>query len=185
MGTKEFHHYHTDNSAVERIEKLRREDEEKYQKQIANLEQDKKEIEIYMKNQADSYKKILEETKNQTKLMQSKYEQQKIDDEKKWNDHIKIIQDNYTKQREADENNRKKEIKLKEQQIETLKEQMRIQNEANIKIQKEQQKNNDNLLRFLQNTSTQSEEKFNQLIQSQQQMFERLMDQTNNEQFQM
>ena len=186
MGTEEVHHhhYHTDNSAVERIEKLRREDEEKYQKQIANLEQDKKELEIYMKNQADSHKKILEETKNQTKLMQSKYDEQKKADEKKWNDHIKIIQDNYTKQREADENNRKKEIKLKEQQIETLKEQMRIQNEANIKIQKEQQKNNDNLLRFMQNTSTQSEEKFNQLIQSQQQMFERLMDQTNNEQFQ-
>ena len=42
MGTKAVHHYHTDNSAVERIEKLRREDEAKFQKQIANLEQDKK-----------------------------------------------------------------------------------------------------------------------------------------------
>jgi len=115
------HYYHTDNSAVERIEKLRREDEAKFQMQIAKLEQEKKELKNYM---YDSINKILQETKNQNQLLKREYEQQKIDDEIKWNEHIKIIQDNYTKQREADENNRKKENELRKLEIEMLKEQI-------------------------------------------------------------
>ena len=115
------HYYHTDNSAVERIEKLRREDEAKFQMQIAKLEQEKKELKNYM---YDSINKILQETKNQNQLLKREYEQQKIDDEKKWNEHIKKIQYNYAKQREADENNRIKEIELRKLEIEMLKEQI-------------------------------------------------------------
>ena len=123
MGTEEVHHhhYHTDNSAVERIEKLRREDEAKFQMQIAKLEQEKKELKNYM---YDSINKILQETKNQNQLLKREYEQQKIDDEKKWNEHIKIIQDNYAKQREDDKKNRIKENELRKLEIEMLKEQI-------------------------------------------------------------
>ena len=115
------HYYHTDNSAVERIEKLRREDEAKFQMQIAKLEQEKKELKNYM---YDSINKILQETKNQNQLLKREYEQQKIDDEKKWNEHIKIIQDNYAKQREDDKKNRIKENELRKLEIEMLKEQI-------------------------------------------------------------
>jgi hypothetical protein len=123
MGTEEFHHhhYHTDNSAVEIIEKLRREDEAKFQMQIAKLEQEKKELKNYM---YDSINKILQETKNQNQLLKREYEQQKIDDEKKWNEHIKKIQYNYAKQREDDEKNRIKENELRKLEIEMLKEQI-------------------------------------------------------------
>ena len=123
MGTEEVHHhhYHTDNSAVERIEKLRREDEAKFQMQIAKLEQEKKELKNYM---YDSINKILQETKNQNQLLKREYEQQKIDDEIKWNEHIKIIQDNYAKQREDDKKNRIKENELRKLEIEMLKEQI-------------------------------------------------------------
>jgi hypothetical protein len=115
------HYYHTDNSAVERIEKLRREDEAKFQMQIAKLEQEKKELKNYM---YDSINKILQETKNQNQLLKREYEQQKIDDEIKWNEHIKIIQDNYAKQREDDKKNRIKENELRKLEIEMLKEQI-------------------------------------------------------------
>ena len=121
MGTKAVHHYHTDNSAVERIEKLRREDESKFQMQIAKLEQEKKELKNYM---YDSINKILQETKNQNQLLKREYEQQKIDDEKKWNEHIKKIQYNYAKQREDDKKNRIKENELRKLEIEMLKEQI-------------------------------------------------------------
>ena len=70
------HYYHTDNSAVERIEKLRREDEAKFQMQIAKLEQEKKKLKNYM---YDSINKILQETKNQNQLLKREYEQQKIE----------------------------------------------------------------------------------------------------------
>ena len=56
--------------------------------------------------------------------MKREYEQQKIDDEKKWNEHIKKIQYNYAKQREDDEKNRIKEIELRKLEIEMLKEQI-------------------------------------------------------------
>ena len=115
------HYYHTDNSAVERIEKLRREDEAKFQMQIAKLEQEKKELKNYM---YDSINKILQETKNQNQLLKREYEQQKIDDEKKWNEHIKKIQYNYAKQREDDKKNRIKENELRKLEIEMLKEQI-------------------------------------------------------------
>ena len=123
MGTEEVHHhhYHTDNSAVERIEKLRREDEAKFQMQIAKLEQEKKELKNYM---YDSINKILQETKNQNQLLKREYEQQKIDDEIKWNEHIKKIQYNYAKQREDDKKNRIKENELRKLEIEMLKEQI-------------------------------------------------------------
>ena len=115
------HYYHTDNSAVERIEKLRREDEAKFQMQIAKLEQEKKELKNYM---YDSINKILQETKNQNQLLKREYEQQKIDDEKKWNEHIKKIQYNYAKQREDDKKNRIEENELRKLEIEMLKEQI-------------------------------------------------------------
>ena len=89
--------------------------------QIAKLEQEKKELKNYM---YDSINKILQETKNQNQLLKREYEQQKIDDEKKWNEHIKIIQDNYAKQREDDKKNRIKENELRKLEIEMLKEQI-------------------------------------------------------------
>ena len=201
MGNEHHHHhYHTDNSAVEKVEKLRKESEEKHQMQISKLEQEKKEL-------IASQNKILEQTKRQNELMKSQFEEQKKNDEKKWNEQIKLmkdnfdeqkkndekkwneqiklIQDNFEQKRKDDEINRQKEIKLKEDEIEILKNQIKEQNEASIKYQKEQQQNNQNLIDFMQKTYVQSEDKFNQFMQSHQQMIERLMDQTNNEQIQM
>ena len=165
MGAEEHHHHHyyTDNSAVERIEKLRKEDEKKFQNQISKLEDEKKELKRFMENQANSHKKILEETKNQSQIMKTQYEQQ----------------------RKEDAAIKKKEMELKENEINLLKTQIKEQNEASARYQKEQEDNNKKFLDFMQQTYNQSEEKFNQFMQSNQQMFERLMDQTNNEQVQM
>ena len=58
MGAEEHHHHHyyTDNSAVERIEKLRKEDEEKFQNQISKLESEKQDLKRFINDNVDSEK---------------------------------------------------------------------------------------------------------------------------------